>query len=185
VISEGEVMDRLKDQDHQAGSLTPLLHESRVGWDVLEDRYGALLRLVDTVLGVVPNCDRYLEIWPPASRTYDILVPNLLNLPVPVLGVGRPQAWLGWRCTWRAASPATPTRSAHSCSFAMRRGAPLEKVAAALVPDRASFTRGELAAIAVARSLARVPCELTGAERTELVDAYGERNANGSCSAPS
>ena len=50
-------MDRLQDQDRPAASLAPLLHESRVGWDVLEDRYGALLRLVDTVLGVVPNCD--------------------------------------------------------------------------------------------------------------------------------
>jgi hypothetical protein len=48
---------------------------------VLEDRYGAILRLVDTVLGVVPNCDPYLEIWPPAFRTYSIMVPNLLNLP--------------------------------------------------------------------------------------------------------
>ena len=65
-------MDRLQDQDRPAASLMSLLHESMVGWDVLEDRYGALLRLVDTVLGVVPNCDRYLEIWPPAFRTYSM-----------------------------------------------------------------------------------------------------------------
>jgi len=85
-------MDRQQEQDRHAGSLSlaPLLHDSRVGWDVLEDRYGALLRLVDTVLGVVPNCDRYLEIWPPAFRTYNIIVPNLLNLPVPVFGLGGP-----------------------------------------------------------------------------------------------
>src|SRR5688500_6200890 len=83
-------MDRLQDQDRPAASLAPLLHESRVGWDVLNDRYGALLRLVDTVLGVVPNCDPYLEIWPPAFRTYNIMVPNLLNLPVPVFGLGGP-----------------------------------------------------------------------------------------------
>jgi hypothetical protein len=38
-------------------------------WDELHDRYRALLKLVDNVLGVVPNCDRYLEIWPPAFRT--------------------------------------------------------------------------------------------------------------------
>ena len=46
-----------------------------------------------------------------------------------------------------------------------------------MVPDRTSFSRGELAAIAVARSLARIPCELTAAERAELVDVYGERKA--------
>ena len=172
-------MDRLQDQeDRPAVSLTPLLHESRVGWDVLNDHYGALLRLVDTVLGVVPDCDRYLEIWPPAFRTYNILVPNLLNLPVPVLGLGGPPPGVVGLTMYVASRVAgCPYCSAHSCSFAMRRGASPDKVAAALVPDRTSFTRGELAAIAVARSLARVPCELTAAERGELVDVYGERNA--------
>ena len=43
-------------------SLTPLLHDSMVEWDVLHQRYHGLLRLVDTLIGVVPNCDRYLEI---------------------------------------------------------------------------------------------------------------------------
>lgn len=171
-------MEPMVDEGRSAASLAPLLHESRVGWDVLHDRYGALLRLVDTVLGVVPNCDRYLEIWPPAFRTYNILVPNLLNLPVPVLGVGGPPAGvvgLAMYVSSRVAGCAYC--SAHSCSFAMRRGASPDKVAAALLPDRASFTRGELAAIAVARSLGRIPCELTAAERSELVDVYGERNA--------
>jgi len=171
-------MDRLQDQDRPAAPLTPLLHESRVGWDVLEERYGALLRLVDTVLGVVPNCDRYLEIWPPAFRTYNVVVPNLLNLPVPVLGLGGPPASVVGLAMYVASRMAgCPYCSVHSCSFAMRRGATPDKVAAALVPDRTSFNRGELAAIAVARSLARIPCELTAAERAELVGVYGERNA--------
>ncbi len=171
-------MDRLQDQDRPAASLTPLLHESRVGWDVLEDRYDALLRLVDTVLGVVPNCDRYLEIWPPAFRTYNIMVPNLLNLPVPVFGLGGPPPGVVGLAMYVASRMAgCPYCSAHSCSFAMRRGASPDRVAAALVSDRTSFTRGELAAIAVARSLARIPCELTAGEREELVDVFGERNA--------
>ncbi len=171
-------MDQLQDQDRPAASLTPLLQESMVGWDVLEDRYGPLLRLVDAVLGVVPNCDRYLEIWPPAFRTYNILVPNLLNLPVPVLRLGGPPPEVVGLAMYVASRMAgCPYCSAHSCSFAMRRGASPDKVAAALVPDRTSFTRGELAAIAVARSLARIPCELTAAERAELVDVYGERKA--------
>ena len=65
----------------------------------------------------------------------------------------------------------------------MRRGATAETVAAALVPDSDSFARGELATIAVARSLARVPCELTAAEKAELIEVYGERRPSGSCSA--
>lgn len=171
-------MDRLQDQARPAASLTPLLHESRIGWDELNDHYGALLSLVDTVLGVVPNCDRYLEIWPPAFRTCNIMVPNLLNLPVPVFGLGGPPPGVVGLAMYVASRMAgCPYCSAHSCSFAMRRGASPDRVAAALVPDRTSFTRGELAAIAVARSLARIPCELTAAEREELVDVYGERNA--------
>jgi alkylhydroperoxidase family enzyme len=172
------VMDRLQEEDRPTAPLTPLLHESMVGWDVLEDRYGPLLRLVDTVLGVVPNCDRYMEIWPTSFRTYNIMVPNLLNLPVPVLGMGGPPPGVVGLSMYVASRMAGCRYcSAHSCSFAMRRGASPAKVAAALVPDRTSFTRGELAAIAVARSLARIPCELSTAERAELVDVYGERNA--------
>src|SRR5215212_104970 len=134
-------MDPMVDEDRSASSRTPLLQESKVSWDVLNDRYSPLLRLVDTVLGVVPNCDRYLEIWPPAFRTYNILVPNLLNLPVPVLGVGGPPAGvvgLAMYVSSRVAGCAYC--SAHSCSFAMRRGASPDKVAAALFPDRTSFT---------------------------------------------
>ncbi len=60
----------------------------------------------------------------------------------------------------------------------MRRGASPEQVAAALVPERGSFDDGELAAIAVAKSLARVPCELTVAEKEALVvGVYGHRRA--------
>jgi alkylhydroperoxidase family enzyme len=137
-----------------------------------------LLRLVDTVLGVMPNCDPYLEIWPPAFRTYNIVVPNFLNLPVPILKLGGPPPEaIGLAMYVASRTAECPYCSAHSCSFAMRRGATPVKVAAALLPSRDSFTRAELATIAVARSLARVPCELTAAERAELVDVYGERDA--------
>lgn len=161
-----------------AAPLAPLLREAMVSWEVLEHRHGRLLDLVDTVLGVVPNCDRYLEIWPPAFRTYNLLVPNFLDLPVPVLGLGGPPPPVVGLAMYVASRTAEcPYCSAHSCSFAMRRGAPAEKVAAALLPERASFSRGELAVIAVSRALARIPCELTAGERAELVDVYGERNA--------
>jgi alkylhydroperoxidase family enzyme len=158
--------------------LTPLLRDEMVGWEVLEERHGPLLELVDAVLGVVPNCDRYLEIWPPAFRTYNVLVPNFLNLPVPVLGLGGPPpAVVGLAMYVASRTAECPYCSAHSCSFAMRRGASPQQVAAALIPEQSSFGRGELATIAVARSLARIPCELTAGERAELVDVYGERNA--------
>jgi len=162
----------------ESTTLASSLHGSRIGWDALDERYHPLLRLVDKLLGVVPNCDRYLEIWPPAFRAYNIMVPNLLNLPVPVMGVGGPPAGVVGLAMYVASRTAgCPYCSAHSCSFAMRRGASPAEVASALLPGEGSFDRGQLAAITVARSLARVPCELTPEEKADLVDVYGEQKA--------
>ena len=156
----------------------PLLRDEMVAWETLEERYGALLKLVEVLLGVVPNCDRYLEIWPPAFRSYNIMVPNFLNLPAPIFGVGGAPGeivGLGMYVSSRVAE--CPYCTAHTCSFALRRGASADKVAQALIGGDAEFTRGELATIAVARSLGRIPCELTVAERDELVDVFGASHA--------
>ena len=156
-----------------------LLAEARPTWEVLQADYGPLLRLVDTILGVVPNCDRYLEIWPPAFRTYNVMVPNLLNLPVPILGLGGPPPHvIGLAMYVASRTAACPYCTAHSCSFAMRRGASAEQVAAAMLPHGADgLGRGELAAVSVARSLARVPAELTMEEREELIAVFGPAHA--------
>ena len=159
-------------------TLVPLLRDEMVAWETLEDRYGALLKLVEVLLGVVPNCDRYLEIWPPAFRTYNVMVPNFLNLPAPIFGVGGApgeMVGLGMYVSSRVAECAYCT--AHSCSFALRRGASADTVAQALIGGDANLTRDELATIAVARSLGRIPCELTAAERDELVDVFGPARA--------
>ena len=159
-------------------ALTPLLQDSAVGWDELDRRYGPLLRLVDTLLGVVPNCDRYLEIWPTGFRTYNLLVPNLLNLPVPVLGVGGPPpAAVGLAMYVASRTAGCSYCSAHSCSFALRRGASPELLAEALLPGHGTPSRGELATIAVAQALASVPGSLTAAQRRELEAVHGERGA--------
>ena len=157
-----------------ATTLASLLRDDAVGWDELHARYGPLLQLVQRLLGVVPNCDRYLEIWPPAFRTYNLMVPNFLNLPFSVFGVRSAPAdivGLGMYVASRTAE--CPYCTAHACSFALRRGAPVETVAHALVPDVDSFSPGELATIAVARSLARIPTEITAAERDALIGAFG------------
>ena len=75
-----------------------------------------------------------------------------------------------------------PYCSAHSCSFALRRGASPEEVGAALVPERPRSALASWAPIAVARSLGEVPSELTAAEKTALIDAYGEQRRSGSSS---
>jgi hypothetical protein len=171
-------MSRATERPFSERTLVPLLREEMVPWDTLERRYGPLLELVSLLLGVVPNCDRYLEIWPPAFRTYNIMVPNFLNLPVPIFGVGgAPGDVIGMGMYVSSRVAECPYCTAHSCSFALRRGASPEKMAQALVAAGASFTRGERATVAVARSLARIPCELTRAERDELVGVFGPARA--------
>src|SRR4051794_31365864 len=158
-------------------SLADLLHEDRVPWERLERDYGPLLKLVSALLGVVPNCDPYLEIWPPAFRTYNVMVPNFLNLPAPVFGVGTPGNVIGLGMYVASRASECPYCSAHACSFALRRGSSAEKMAKALVADDASFDEGELATVAVARSLARIPSELTDAEHDALIEAHGPGRA--------
>src|SRR5437763_7895280 len=75
--------------------LTELLQPEAVPLETLHARYGVLLELVRRLLGVVPNCDPYLEIWPPAFRTYNVMVPNLLNLPFLVWGLSAPRSTVG------------------------------------------------------------------------------------------
>jgi alkylhydroperoxidase family enzyme len=171
--------DRVVDRPSSVeDTLVPLLRDQMVPWETLEERHRAMLELVRLLLGVVPNCDQYLEIWPPAFRTYNIMVPNLLNLPFSVLGIGGPPAGVVGMGMYVASRTAEcPYCSAHTCSFALRRGASPEQLAHALATEDAGLSRGELATIAVARSLACIPCELAPAERDELIRVYRPRRA--------
>ncbi|MBA2277719.1 MAG: hypothetical protein H0W06_08120, partial [Chloroflexia bacterium] len=159
-------------------TLVPLLTEHMVPWESLHERYGPLLELVRTLLGVVPNCDQYLEIWEPAFRTYNIMLPNFFNLPFSIFGFGEaPADVVGMGMYVASRTAGCPYCSAHTCSFALRRGASPEKMAQALVGGSAPFTPGELATVAVARSLARVPCELTSSVREELTRCFRPEQA--------
>src|SRR5262249_868384 len=130
--------------------------------------YGPLLQLVKKLIGVVPICDRYLEIWPPAFRSYNVMVPNFLNMPFLLWGIGAPRDVVGLAMYVSSRTAGCPYCAAHTCEFALRRGASAEKVAHALADDDARFTPAERAALAVARSLSRVPSDITPAERAEL-----------------
>jgi len=161
-----------------SGRLTTLLRADAVPMATLRRRYGALLELVRTLIGVVPNCDAYLEIWPPAFRIYNILVPNFLNLPFSIFGFGGPPAalvGLGMYVASRAAG--CPYCSAHTCSFALRRGASTELLARAFTGRDGPLSARELATVAVARSLAKVPCELTDAERLAFQEQWSKDDA--------
>ena len=105
-------------------TLAALLQAEAVPMAVLHERYSSLLELVRRVIGVVPNCNPYLEVWPPAFRTYNVMVPNLLNLPFIVWGFGAPRSTLGLAMYVSSRAAGCMYCSAHSCTFALRRAPP-------------------------------------------------------------
>lgn len=156
--------------------LSSLLADDAVPMSVLHERYGSQLELVRTLIGVVPNCDHYLEIWPPAFRTYNLMVPNLLNLPAALFGRGRAPAdlvGLGMYVASRTAE--CPYCSAHTCSFALRRGAAVSAVGSAL--DDEGQAPEIRATVQLAQALAATPTTFTFGLRDQVVAVLGERGA--------
>jgi alkylhydroperoxidase family enzyme len=156
-------------------TLARQLAPAAVDFATLHRRHGPLLALVRRLIGVVPNCDPYLEIWPTGFRTYNLMVPNLLNLPQLLLGQGAPRQVLGLAMYASSRAAACAYCSAHTCAFALRRGAPADKVAAATAAldgqaDR--FDPGERAAIGAAVALSSVPATFGAAEREALARHY-------------
>ncbi len=130
----------------------------------LHKDYKPMLRLVREIIGVVPNCDPYLEIWPAGFRTYNLLVPNLLNLPHLLLGQGAPKDLVGLGMYVASRAAECMYCSAHACSFALRRGASAD----ALVGD---YTPVEEAVAVLAHALGSVPTSMTSAYIDEI-DRY-------------
>ena len=156
--------------------LIDLLERDAVSLDALQGKYGALLELVRRLLGIVPNCDSYLEIWPPAFRTYNVMVPNLLNLPFMVWRLGAPGAAIGLAMYVSSRTAGCAYCSAHSCTFALRRGASVDAVASAL-EENSGLSSAERAAVRVARAMSRVPAAVNEEVRAELFRCFSANDA--------
>lgn len=148
--------------------LVSLLEAEKVPFETLREKYGALLALADTLLGVVPNCDPYLEIWPTAFRSYNTMFPNLVNLPLVLWGLGAPRASVGLAMYVSSRSAGCAYCSAHTCTFALRRGASVDEVAAALEGEHEGLSPANRAAVRVAHALAVVPAEIIHDDRKAL-----------------
>jgi hypothetical protein len=158
----------------RASTLAEILAPAAVGFPTLHRRYGSLLELVRRLIGVVPNCDRYLEIWPVAFRSYNVMVPNLLNLPFFLWGAGAPKTPVGLAMYVSSRVASCMYCSAHTASFALRRGAAETKVAD---PRAVALTEAERAAVAVAEAISRVPAGPVDAERDGLHGALSRGDA--------
>jgi alkylhydroperoxidase family enzyme len=151
-------------------TLAQALRPAAVDLARLSHEYGPLLRIVRMLIGVVPNCDPVLAIWPLGFRTYNLLVPNLLNLPFSVWGFGPPAVTLGLALCAASRTAQCAYCTAHTCAFTLRRGSAPEKIGGVLTP-------AERAAVAVAEALARIPCDLTAKDRQELSRHFSAADA--------
>lgn len=134
-----------------AATLAETMVDDRVPFEELESRYQPVLTFVETLIGVVPNCDPYLEIWKPGFRTYNLIVPNFLNLPFSLAGIGAPKDVVGLAMYVSSRAAGCAYCSAHTCSFALRRGSSETAVTGE------ARTPVEAAAAAVAEALSTVP----------------------------
>ncbi len=134
-------------------TLAQHLSTSSVPMSELEQDYRPMLKLVEVLIGVVPNCDPFLEIWPPGFRSYNLLVPNLLNLPVSLFGQGAPKDLIGLAMYTASRAAECMYCSAHTCSFALRRGTSPE----ALTGD---YNEIESAVVRVAEGISSVPASI-------------------------
>ena len=157
--------------DASDDTIFPLLQRHLVPMGVIEGRgYSSVLSLVQLLIGVRPTCDMALEIWPPAFRAYNILVPNLLNIPHMILGVPGTVdvklVSLAMYVSSRASQCAYCT--SHCCSFAARRGVDPAVLQALLDNDSKLLTPSQRAVTKVAYGLGTVPSSLTVDDAREL-----------------
>lgn len=152
-------------------TLAEAIAHDRVDFEELHERYKPVLNLVNALLGVVPYCDRYLEIWPPGFRTYNLIVPSFLNLPSSIFGLGVPKdvIGLGLYASSRAAECAYC--SAHTCTFALRRGSTADAVTGKL------RTEQETATVSIAEALSTDPHHYEPVMSAELEKHFSDDHA--------
>jgi len=157
--------------------LASLLKDDAVAVEALHARYGSMLQLVRALLGVVPNAAAYMEIWPPAFRSYNVLVPNFVNLPFLIWGFGAPRELVGLSMYAASRAAGCAYCSAHTCTFALRRGTAVDSIARAVDEDLSRHSARERAVIEVARGVASVPPSLGANHKRALQSALSDSDA--------
>lgn len=138
----------------------------------LEEKYGPLQSMIKELLGTVPNSSRYLEIWPPAFRTLNLLVASFLNLPMMLFGFAAPKEIVGLVMYATSRTNKCSYCVAHSCSFALRRGTAADVFTE---KDRSDRTQS---AMAVAEALSSTPHKLDAELRESFENHFGPDNAD-------
>ena len=138
----------------KTNTIAQQLKSSEIDFETLDRSYHPMLGLVKELIGVVPNCDKLLEIWQPGFRTYNSIVPNFLNLPFSLWGFGCSKKLMGLAMYASSRAAECHYCSAHTCTFALRRGVSPTSLIDNKVPQ-------EVAVIEVAKALSEIPCSLS------------------------
>jgi alkylhydroperoxidase family enzyme len=141
-----------------------------VDFETLHARYNPLLVLVREMIGIVPNCDPFLEIWPPGFKAYNLLVPNMFNLPNTLFSKHSFKVSVGL-AMYASSKAASAYCTAHTCSFALRRGARTEAIIGTRSPK-------EQAVVKLAEGLGRIPVELTLADVEAVREHFSSTETN-------
>ncbi len=150
-------------------TLAQQLEPLAVSFDVLHKKYRPMLSLVNELIGVIPNCDPILEIWPTGFRTYNLLVPNLLDLPSSLWKGDALKQVMGLAMYTSSRVAECPYCSAHTCSFALRRGLDPE-----VISGESERTAIEEAVVAMAEGMSKIPSQVTQEQYTTLASYISE-----------
>lgn len=148
-----------------AKTLYQSLNSASINMETLHENYQPVLMLVKELLGTIPNCDPILEIWPVGFRTYNLLVPNFLNLPNTIFSNRKVKSAVGLAMYASSKAAGCPYCTAHSCDFALRRGLDAEAINGHLTPQ-------ERAVVALAEGMARVPADLRQEDCQAIAEFY-------------
>lgn len=160
-----------------APSLARAIASAAVDRTVLMERHGPLIELARRLLGVEAFCYPFLEIWPTSLRTYNLLVPNFVDVPFSLLGFGPSMGLRGTGMYAASLVAQCMYCSAHSCVVA-QRGQANRGTLARIQDDDAGETPGERALLAVARGMASVPSSVRAEDVRALDEAYGRSDAD-------
>ncbi|MBQ4821639.1 hypothetical protein [Aquimarina sp. MMG016] len=122
-----------------------------------------MLSLVNELIGVIPNADPILEIWPTGFRTYNILVPNLLGLPNSLWKGKLLKQLMGLAMYTASKEAGCQYCTAHCCSFALRRG-----LDSKVISGEREYTELEEAVVSLAKGMSTIPSQLTKENYSKL-----------------
>ena len=137
----------------------------------LEKKYKPVLGLVNELLGFLPNADPVLEIWPTAFRTYNLLIPNLMNLPQSLMGNKELKKMISLAMFFSSRSADCRYCTAHACTFVLRRGGSADLIKSKLSPK-------EKVVADVATAMATIPSTMTLELRQEMEKHFSEKDAS-------